>query len=101
MANKSKILVLLLRHGEREDEAIRSSSHHSRKKKVSDLVDLSHSRRLDPYMTARGHDQARIALVNLIRALSESAMTDDDSTQPRKPKLPSFLPHYGVQSAQH
>lgn len=61
-----RMLVVLLRHGEREDEVMNPTQRHR----------LSASRRLDPALTPLGHKQAREAWAVISSALS--------STKPKK-----------------
>lgn len=59
-----KILVFVVRHGEREDEALYYTGNRTAYKKLN-LED-----KLDPYLSVKGHRQAGAALENLVSALT-------------------------------
>jgi len=62
--HKKNVRVLLVRHGEREDEA------ENRHRKHKNLRPRSTKDKLDPSLTIEGYDQAAGAFSNLIQALS-------------------------------
>jgi broad specificity phosphatase PhoE len=57
------ILVFVLRHGEREDEALYDAWNRTAYK------ELNREDKVDPYLTVKGHRQAAVALENLVSSL--------------------------------
>ncbi len=63
-SNMGKIVVFVVRHGERGDEALYNSGNRTTYK------NCSREDKVDPSLTVKGHRQAEAALTNLVSALT-------------------------------
>jgi Histidine phosphatase superfamily (branch 1) len=70
LCSMKKILVFVVRHGEREDEALYHHAGGSGDPGRTAYRKLSREDRIDPSLTAQGHRQAATALENLVTALA-------------------------------
>jgi hypothetical protein len=67
---RKRVTVLLLRHGEREDEAMKRAMSTEERKRYSLLpLSVRREKSMDPALTRAGYEQANIAWKNILSAL--------------------------------